>query len=80
MKWKQNISDHDHSNKYIMTQQFNKLMSENFASRLTQANLASNNGIASFVKNTDFDDKLKTFNKKKNTSIKTKHLLVENEF
>ena len=49
MKWKQN-SDHDHSNKYIMTQQFNKLMSENFASRLTQANLASNNGMASFVK------------------------------
>ena len=26
-----NITDHDHSNKYIITKEFNKLMSEDFA-------------------------------------------------
>ena len=31
---------------------------------LAQANLASKNDIASFVKKTDFDDKLKNLNKK----------------
>ena len=48
---------------------------QNFAARLAQAN----GDIANFVKKTDFDDKLKHFNKKV-TSNKTKHLLVENEF
>ena len=46
---------------------------------LAQANLPSKRDIANFVKKTDFDDKLKTLNKKI-TSNKTKHLLVENEF
>ena len=32
--------DHDHDN-YIKTQEFNKLISENFTARLKQANLAS---------------------------------------
>ena len=45
----ENITDHDH-NKYITTQEFNKLTSENFAARLAQANLASKNDIADFVK------------------------------
>ena len=45
---------------------------------LTEANLASKNDIADFVKKTDFGDKLKTLNKKV-TSNKTKHVLVENE-
>ena len=40
MKLKKNITDHDHSNKYVITK-FNKLMSEDFAARLPQANLAS---------------------------------------
>ena len=55
---------------------FNKLIAENFAARLAQANLASD--IANFVKETDFNDKLKKLNRKV-TSNKTKHLLVKNE-
>ena len=43
----------------FITQEFNKLTSENFALRLSQANLASKNDIAVSVKKTDFDDKLK---------------------
>ena len=42
-------TDHDH-NKYITTQEFNKLTSENFSASLAQANLASKNDIANFVK------------------------------
>ena len=64
------ITDHDHSNKYINTQEFNKLTSENFASTFAQANLASKNDIANFVKKTDFDDKLTNLNKKNISSIK----------
>ena len=56
------ITDHDYT-KYI-TQEFNKLISENFAARLAQANLASKKDIANFVKKIDFDDKLKTLSKK----------------
>ena len=37
--------------------------SENFAARLVQANLASKNDIAGFVKKTDFNWKLKNLNK-----------------
>ena len=42
-------TDHDHD-KYITTQEFNKLTSENFVARRKQANLASKNDIANFVK------------------------------
>ena len=42
-------TDHDHD-KYITTQKSNKLTSENFTARLKQANLASKNDIANFVK------------------------------
>ena len=69
--------DHDHD-KYINTQEFNKLTSENFTAGLAQANLASKSDIANFVKKADFDDKLKNLNKNV-TSNKTKHVLVENE-
>ena len=49
MKLKIKITtDHDY-NKYIITQEFNKLTSENFASRLKQANLVSKNDIENFV-------------------------------
>ena len=50
------ITVHDHD-KYITTQEFNKLTSENFDARL-----ASKNDIVAFIKNTHFDDKLKTKN------------------
>ena len=43
------ISDHDHD-KYIATQEFNRLTSENFTTRLKEANLARKNDIANFVK------------------------------
>ena len=52
-------------------------MSQDFATRLAQANLASKSDIANFLKKTDFDDKLKRLNKNV-TLNKTKHVLVEN--
>ena len=54
-------------NKYITTQEFNKLTSENVSERLKQVNLA-----------TDFDDKLKHSNNKV-TLNKVKHVLYQNE-
>ena len=51
-------TDYDHD-KYITTQKFNKISSENFTARLAQANLANKIDIANFVKKTHFDDKLK---------------------
>ena len=59
------------------TKRFNNLTSENFPSRLVQANLASKNDIANFAL-TDFDDKLKDLNKKI-TSNKTRYILVKNQ-
>ena len=52
--------------KYITIQELNKLASESFIARLEQVNLARNNGIANFIKKTDFNNKLKrlTSNKK----------------
>ena len=47
-------TDHDHD-KYITTQEFNKLTSENFTARLKQANLASKSDIFDFVKKTDLN-------------------------
>ena len=58
-------TNHDHD-KHITTRELNKLTAENFSSRLAQANLASKSDIANFVKNTDFDDKLKTVISNKN--------------
>ena len=37
---KKKMSDHDHSNRYITTPEFNKLTPESFAERPKQANLA----------------------------------------
>ena len=70
-------TDHDHD-RYVTTQEFNKLTSENFTARLAQANLASKSDIANFVRKTDFEDKLKSLNKNV-ISNKTIHVLVENE-
>ena len=59
MKLKKKITtDHDHD-KYITTQEFNKLISETFTARLAQPNLARKSDIANFVKKTGFDDKLR---------------------
>ena len=62
------IADHNHD-KYITTQEFNKLTSESFNARLGQINLTTK---------TDFDAKLQSLSKRI-TSNKTKHLLFENE-
>ena len=51
----------------LLTDKFNNLKLQNFASRLKQANL---------VNKTDFDDKLTSFNKRI-TSNKTKYLEVK---
>ena len=57
---------HDHD-KYITTQECIKLTSENVTARIKQANLASKNDIANFVKKkTDFDNKLKNIASNKN--------------
>ena len=69
------ITNHCHD-KYITTLEFNKLTTEHFAARSRQANFENKNDIANSVNKTDFDKKLKNFNKKI-TSNKTKHLLVE---
>ena len=79
-------TDHDHD-KYITTQELNKLTSENLNARLKQANLASKNDIANFIKKADFDDKLKNItsnknelnklSKKKNKAISTKGLTTD---
>ena len=42
------------------------MTSESFTLRLKQANLASKNDIANFVKNKDFNEKLKTVTSNKN--------------
>ena len=68
------IADHYHD-KYITTQKFNKLTADNFTARLAQANPASKNDIADFVKKTDFDEELKKINKKA-TSTETTYVLV----
>ena len=58
------ISDH---NKYITTQEFNKLTAEKFGARLKQASLVSK---------TDFDNKPISFNRKI-SSNKSKYLEVQ---
>ena len=52
------LLDHNHD-KYINTQESNKLTSANFSNRLKQGKLATKNEIADFVKGADFDEKLK---------------------
>ena len=59
--------------KYITADEFNKLKKETFPERLKQANLARNTGIADFVKETNFDERLININEKV-TSNKTKHV------
>ena len=77
MKLKKKQLDHDYA-KYITTQESNTLSAENFTAILKQANLATKTHIADFVKETDFNNKLKNLNKNV-TSNKTKHSVVKNE-
>lgn len=48
---------------YINTQEFNKLMANNFAARLAQAKLATKANIADVKKETDFDKQIKNSSK-----------------
>ena len=61
------LTDHNHD-KYITTPEFNALAASVFNEKLAQKNLMTK---------TDFDAKLSSLNRN-NTSIKSKHLLVEN--
>ena len=47
------ITDHD-QDKYIATQEFNKLTAEHFTEGLAGANIISKSDIAALVKKTDF--------------------------
>ena len=67
----------DHS-KHVATPEFNRLTAEDFDARLALANLASKNDNANFVKNTDFDDKLKKTDKKLLQIKQTMYLLKTN--
>ena len=49
---------------------------DNFAARLAQTKLATKDDIADFIKETDFDQKIKNINKEI-TSNKTKYVRVE---
>ena len=67
--YKVKLNNHNHD-KYIDTQEFNKLAADVFNARLAQANL---------ITKTNFDAKLSNLNRKI-TKNKTDHLLVQNEF
>ena len=67
-KLKIKINNHNHD-KYIDTQEFNKLSADVFNARLAQANL---------ITKTEFDSKLSNLNRKI-TKNKIDHLLVQNE-
>ena len=54
--------DNNH-NKYITTQEFNKLTVDSFVAILTQAKLATKSDVDDFVEKTDIDDKLNNLNK-----------------
>ena len=43
------INDYHYYDKYIITQEVNKLTAENFTARLAQVYLASENDIANFI-------------------------------
>ena len=65
----ENKLNNHNQDKYIDTQEFNKLAANVFNARLAQANL---------IARTDFDAKLSSLNKKI-TQNKTKYLVFENE-
>ena len=56
MKLKINYNNH---NKFITTQEFNRLASEHFPARLKQASLVSKNDICEFINSSVLDKKIK---------------------
>ena len=62
MKLKKNI-DHD-DDKFITSPEFNRLIAESFAARLSQVNLAIKSDIANFVKSTPNKNELIEISKK----------------
>ena len=67
--------------KYLITVNISlleNLPAGHFQARLAQANLASQNDIVNFAKKTDFDDKLKSLNKKVTSNKKNMYLLKMN--
>lgn len=70
-------TDRNHG-EYITTKEFNKLLADNFAAKLKQANLAYKNDIANFAKKTYFDERLINISDKF-TSHKTQNILIQNE-
>ena len=74
---KKKTTDYDHG-KFITTQEFNSLTTDNSAARLKEANLASRNNIANLVRQVYFDKKTINYDNKI-TSNKTKLALIQNE-
>ena len=71
------IHDYDHD-EYTTTQEFNKLMTDNFTAILAQAKLTAKNDIADYVKKIYFNGRQENLNKKC-TSNKTKYLEAKNK-
>ena len=70
-------TDHDHD-KYITTQEFNKLKSEDISVWLSQANLATKNDIVHFVKKKmNFVENQSNELSEKVTAISTKGLTTD---
>ena len=65
-KIEKKIATDQNHDKYVNTQEFNKLTSESFTARLKQATLKSKSDIIKFVKKTDFDNKIKDVISNKN--------------
>ena len=60
LKLKKKKLHHNHD-KYITTQELNKLMTEKSITRLSEGKLATNIDVVDFVKMTDVDEKLKAY-------------------
>ena len=52
VKLKKKHTDHDHCKKYVTTKEFNKLMVDNFAAKLVQADLSNKANIDYLVEKT----------------------------
>ena len=50
--WKKKNTDHDHCKMYVTTKEFNKLMVDNFAAKLVQADLSTKANIDYLVEKT----------------------------
>ena len=77
-----NYQDHD---RFITTQEFNKLTAENFVTRLKETKLVTKNCIVGFTKMTDFNGKGKklytkvTLNKTKYVEVTKNYMIYQEE-